>query len=78
MCQNVPRWGYNKEMPGKGGGLLVKPYKFGGKENTPTLQKVMETVKGYLQANKKAEAYSHIFNSGLPSHEQNWLINQIF
>lgn len=78
MCQLVPKWGYNGEMPGKGGGLSTKSGRFADSNNTPKMEKVIEVVNGYIKENNKAEAYSYILHCGLPPVKQNWLISQIF
>lgn len=79
MCYLVAgRWGYNTQCPGSGKWLEAKLNKFAGNKNTPTIKEVSKIVSSFFKQNKSGEAYSFIFNCGLPNKEMNMLIRHYF
>lgn len=72
------RFGYNVHCPGAGGWLTAKQETFAGKENTPTTKEVLKVVNNFIKQNESLEAYSFIFNSGLPTPKMNNLIRSLF
>jgi len=79
MCYLVAgRWGYSTQCPGSGNWLEAKPNKFGGNGNTVTIEEISQIANNLLNQNKRGEAYSFIFNCGLPTKEINILIHYYF
>ena len=68
------RWGYNNQYPGRGEWLVAIPNKFDGKANTITIQEISEIVKNL----EPKEAYSFIFNCGLPTPKMNMILKYCF
>jgi len=61
MCQLVPKWGYNNELPGNGGGIQSK--RMNSDNNHFNLTKAKNNIKNFLDHNNRIEAYSYIFNN---------------
>lgn len=79
MCYLVAgRWGYNTQCPGSGNWLEAKPNKFAGNGNTPNIKEISQIINSLLKQNKPGEAYSFIFNCGLPTQKMNMLIQYYF
>jgi hypothetical protein len=75
MCQPVPKWGY-KTFNGKR--CWIHSDRLESTNNTPKLIEVERNVLNLLEDNKRAEAYTHIINSGLPEPQQHFLIYKHF